>query len=56
MAVSVVPLERQFLNFADSISNGRKPLVSGEQGLAALQIVEAIYDACRTRQRIVLEN
>lgn len=56
MAVSVVPLERQFLNFADSIRNGRKPLVSGEQGLAALQIVEAIYDSCRTGQRIVLES
>lgn len=56
MEVSVVPLERQFMNFADSIRNGRKPLVSGEQGLAALQIVKAIYDACRTGQRIVLGN
>jgi predicted dehydrogenase len=56
MAVSVVPLERQFLNFADAIKTGRKPLVTGEQGLAALQIVEAVYDSCRSGKKVAIQN
>lgn len=56
MAISVVPLERQFLNFSDAIKTGKKPLVSGEQGLAALQIVEAVYDSCRSGKKVAIQN
>jgi predicted dehydrogenase len=48
MAISLEPFERQFLDFAAAIAGNRPPLVSGEAGLAALEIVEAIYDSCRS--------
>jgi predicted dehydrogenase len=48
MAISLEPFERQFLDFADAIANKRKPLVAGEEGCDALEIVERIYTACRT--------
>ncbi len=47
MAISLEPFERQFLDFADAIRNKRKPLVAGEEGLDALDIVERIYNSCR---------
>ena len=47
MAISLEPFERQFLDFADAIRNKRKPLVAGEEGCEALEIVERIYRACR---------
>jgi predicted dehydrogenase len=47
MAISLEPFERQFLDFADAIRNKRKPLVAGEEGLEALEIVERIYNSCR---------
>lgn len=47
MAISLEPFERQFLDLADAIKNKRKPLVAGEEGLDALEIVERIYAACR---------
>ena len=54
MAISLAPFERQFLDFGDAIRNHRKPQVSGEEGFAALEIVEAIYNSCRTGQVITL--
>jgi len=48
MAISLEPFERQFLDFADAIRNKRKPLVGGEEGCDALEIVERIYSACRS--------
>jgi predicted dehydrogenase len=48
MAISVEPFERQFRDFGDAIASGRPPLVSGEAGLQALELVEAIYSACRS--------
>jgi UDP-N-acetyl-2-amino-2-deoxyglucuronate dehydrogenase len=48
MAISLEPFERQFLDFADAIRNRRKPLVGGEEGCDALEIVERIYGACRS--------
>ena len=47
MAISLEPFERQFLDFADAIKNKRQPLVAGEEGCEALEIVERIYDSCR---------
>jgi UDP-N-acetyl-2-amino-2-deoxyglucuronate dehydrogenase len=54
MAISMEPFERQFLDFADAIKHHRKPLVSGEEGVAALEIVEAIYRSCRTNEKVTL--
>lgn len=54
MAVSLEPFERQFRDFGDAIQSGRAPLVSGEEGCHALQLVEAIYRSCRHGQRIAL--
>jgi predicted dehydrogenase len=52
MAISLEPFERQFRDFADAIRNRRKPLVAGEEGYQALEIVEAVYRSCRTGQRV----
>jgi predicted dehydrogenase len=54
MAISLTPFERQFLDFGDAIRNKRKPQVSGEEGYAALEIVEGIYDSCRSGKIITL--
>ena len=47
MAISVTSFERQFLDFADAIRNNREPLVNGEEGYRALELVLNIYDSCR---------
>jgi UDP-N-acetyl-2-amino-2-deoxyglucuronate dehydrogenase len=54
MAISLEPFERQFLDLAHAIEHKSKPLVDGEAGLHALEIVEAAYQSCRTGQRITL--
>jgi len=54
MAISLTPFERQFLDFGEAIREGRKPLVSGEEGYRALELVEAIYRSCREGAKVVL--
>jgi predicted dehydrogenase len=54
MAISLEPFERQFLDFGDAIAKGRKPLVAGEEGYQALEIVDAVYRSCRTNQKVTL--
>ena len=54
MAISVESFERQFLDFGDAIAKGRKPLVSGEEGYRALELVDAIYRSCRTGASVKL--
>ena len=54
MAISVEPFERQFRDFGDAIRTGRKPLISGEDGYYALELVEAVYQSCRTGQKVEL--
>lgn len=48
MAISLEPFERQFLDFGEAVRTGGAPLVTGEEGLASLRIVDAIYRACRS--------
>jgi predicted dehydrogenase len=55
MAISLEPFERQFRDFAEAIRNGRKPLVAGEDGYEALEIVDAVYRSCRSGQKVVLQ-
>ncbi|HEV2445893.1 MAG TPA: Gfo/Idh/MocA family oxidoreductase [Candidatus Sulfopaludibacter sp.] len=54
MAISLEPFERQFRDFGDAIARGRKPLVAGEEGMAALEVVDAVYRSCRTGERVLL--
>ena len=48
MAISVVPFERQFSDFAEACQQGRAPLCSGIEGYRALQFVVSAYQSCRT--------
>jgi UDP-N-acetyl-2-amino-2-deoxyglucuronate dehydrogenase len=54
MAISLTSFERQFLDFADCIRTGREPLVNGEEGYRALEVVLAIYESCKKQQQIEL--
>ncbi|MBS1832976.1 MAG: Gfo/Idh/MocA family oxidoreductase [Acidobacteria bacterium] len=55
MAISLTPFERQFTDFAEAIRDKREPLVSGTEGLKALQLVEAIYQSCRTGEKVAVD-
>jgi predicted dehydrogenase len=52
MAISLEPFERQFRDFGEAIQAGRKPLVAGEEGYRALELVLAIYQSCRENRVI----
>jgi len=54
MAISLEPFERQFRDFGEAIEKGRQPLVSGEEGYAALELVDAVYRSCRSGDKVVL--
>ena len=54
MAISLEPFERQFRDFGDAMARGRKPLVAGEEGYEALEVVDAIYRSCRTGRTVRL--
>jgi len=54
MAISLEPFERQFLDFGQAIRTGRPPLVSGEEGYRALEIVLAVYRSCREGVKVKL--
>jgi UDP-N-acetyl-2-amino-2-deoxyglucuronate dehydrogenase len=56
MAISLAPFERQFLDFGEAIRCHRAPLVSGEEGFRALEVVNAVYTSCRERRRITLDE
>lgn len=54
MAISLAPFEQQFRDFGAAIRSGRQPLVSGEEGYRALEVVEAIYRSCRSGEKVRL--
>lgn len=54
MAISLEAFERQFRDFGEAIRNHRQPAVSGEEGLAALEVVEAIYRSCGSGDKVRL--
>ena len=56
MAISLAPFERQFRDFGEAIATGRKPLVAGEEGYQALEVVDAVYRSCRSGEKVVLEG
>jgi UDP-N-acetyl-2-amino-2-deoxyglucuronate dehydrogenase len=55
MAISLLPFERQFLDLAAAIREGRDPLVSGEEGYRTLAVVDAVYRSCRSKEPILLD-
>lgn len=54
MAISLEPMKRQFLDFGKAIETGGKPLVAGEEGYRALQLVLAVYESARTGEKVTL--
>lgn len=52
MAIGTLSFERLFLNFAHACRTGQRPQSSGEDGLAALEVVSAAYESCRTAASI----
>jgi UDP-N-acetyl-2-amino-2-deoxyglucuronate dehydrogenase len=54
MAISLTPFERQFRDFADACATGRPPMVSGEEGYRALELVLSAYRSCREGRQIAL--
>ena len=56
MAISLAPFERNFLDFGRAIAEHSQPLISGEEGYRALEVVDAIYRSCREDRRVILDN
>lgn len=54
MAIPLEPFERQFRDFGEAIRTGRRPLVSGEEGYRALEVVMGVYQSCREDRKIAL--
>jgi predicted dehydrogenase len=54
MAIGVTSFERQFQDFAEAIRQHREPLVDGEEGYRALQVVLGIYQSCRDSRTVAL--
>lgn len=54
MAIGVEAFEQQFLDFGSAIRHGLRPSVAGEEGYAALELVDAIYRSCRLGEKVVL--
>jgi len=50
MAISIVSFERQFLDFAEACATGLRPLSSGYDGRAAVQLVREIYKEAAKEQ------
>jgi len=56
MAISIEPIKAQFLDFGEAIRDHRQPLVSGEEGYAALEIIVGIYESARRGEKITLAS
>jgi UDP-N-acetyl-2-amino-2-deoxyglucuronate dehydrogenase len=55
MAISTASFERQFLDFGSAIREGRAPLVSGEDGYRAVELVDAIYRSAGESRRVSID-
>lgn len=54
MAISLTSFERQFLDFASAIEYRREPVVNGDDGYRALEVVLGVYRSCREQRFIQL--
>ena len=55
MAISTVPFERQFMDFGNACKSGSKPLVSGEEGYRALEVVISAYNSARSGEKVAID-
>lgn len=55
MAISLEPIKRQFLDFGNAVKNNTQPLVDGEEGFRALQIVLGVYESARSGKMVSLQ-
>ena len=53
-AIGTVGHARQWRDISEALQTGRAPAVGGEDGLAALEIVDAVYESNRTRASVRL--
>lgn len=56
MAISLEPIKRQFLDFGQAAKNNTKPLLDGEEGYRALQIVLCAYESARSGELVSLHQ
>ncbi len=56
MAIEVTTFERQFLDFAGAIGEHRQPLVDGDEGYRALEVVLAVYESCRKKRLVSISH
>ena len=56
LAISLESFELQFRDFANAIRQGKKPLVSGEEGFDLFAIVQGVYDSCRSGKLVPIER
>jgi UDP-N-acetyl-2-amino-2-deoxyglucuronate dehydrogenase len=54
MAIPIENLKRNFANFGHAVATGTAPLIDGQEGLAALEIVLGVYQAARSGQTVRL--
>jgi UDP-N-acetyl-2-amino-2-deoxyglucuronate dehydrogenase len=54
MAISIEPIKAQFLDFGSAIRNRHKPLVAGEEGYAALEIILGIYESAKRGEKVTI--
>lgn len=54
MAIGLAPFERLFTDFGECIQTGREPMSSGEGGLRALELVQAVYASAREAKPVHL--
>ncbi len=52
MAISLVTIERQLLDFGEAGKTGRLPACTGMDGFRALQLVKSIYTSCAERRKV----
>ncbi|MFN3324596.1 MAG: Gfo/Idh/MocA family protein [Bryobacteraceae bacterium] len=56
MAISLEPFERQFRDFGEAVRHCRQPLITGEEGYRALELVQSVYESCRTGKPVGLQG
>ena len=52
MAIGLTSFERQFRDFAEAIVERREPVVNGEEGYRAIELIAGIYESCRQQMPI----
>jgi predicted dehydrogenase len=54
MAISLLTIERQLLDFGEACATGRPPACTGMDGFRALQLVRSIYTSCAETRKVVI--